>query len=45
MVAAYGGGSFTIAEDVGFLLAISAVFYVLGYVGLRWSGSPRLRFK
>ncbi|KAJ9474849.1 putative ATP-dependent permease (putative) [Pseudozyma hubeiensis] len=35
---------FTIAENAGFLAAITAVFLTVGYVLLRWLGRPSFRY-
>uniref|UniRef100_V5F118 ABC transporter domain-containing protein n=2 Tax=Kalmanozyma brasiliensis (strain GHG001) TaxID=1365824 RepID=V5F118_KALBG len=40
----YDLGRFTIAENAGFLGAITVVFLALGYVFLRWFGKPSFRY-
>ena len=45
VVSAYNIGAFTIAQNAGFLVALSAVFFVAGYIGLRFTGKPQMRFK
>ena len=45
VVQAYNSGTFTIAENVGFMFALTALFLVVGYLFLRFTAGPRLRFK
>jgi hypothetical protein len=45
VISAYNIGAFSIGEDAGFLCALGAVFFVLGYLGLRFTGKPQMRFK
>lgn len=45
VINAYNSGVFTIAENVGFMFALTALFLVAGYLFLRYTAGPRLRFK
>ncbi|KAJ2336082.1 hypothetical protein GGI00_001032 [Coemansia sp. RSA 2681] len=41
VIDAYGMGRFTIGQDITMLLVIAAVFYLTGYVLLRWRAKPK----
>ncbi|RSH91647.1 hypothetical protein EHS25_009016 [Saitozyma podzolica] len=41
---AYNLGRFTIGQNMGFLAAITLAFIAVGYIFLRWTARPRLRF-
>lgn len=43
VIQAYNAGTFSIAQDVGFLVALTMVYFVLGYLALRYSTGPRFR--
>ena len=45
MVSAYNIGAFSVGENAGFLCALAAVFFLAGYLGLRFTGKPQMRFK
>lgn len=45
IVRTYNAGSFTIAENIGFMFALTSAFLLAGYLFLRWTAGPNLRFK
>ena len=44
LIAAYNIGRFTVGQCMGFLGAVTLTWILGGYLGLRWSCRPRLRF-
>ena len=43
MIQAYNAGTFSIGEDAGFLAGITVIYFVLGWLALKWSTGPRFR--
>lgn len=43
VIQAYNAGTFSIGENAGFLVALTMVYFMLGYLALKYSTGPRFR--